>query len=308
MTSSLRFAPGYFYGGTRLSFSSHDISVTHRIADRLPEEVSTHTHADAHFVLVTGGDYVSIAEGRPASDMPTLLYNPPGTTHRDHFVRGRGSFFAFSLEPAKTTALVTSSRLPDGPVFLTAPSQQTLAIRIATFAGTPCSGLTLDALVHELLGSMERPGQRPASASPPPWLYKALELLHDRYVEELSMADIAATVGVHPIHLARSFRRYFRCTPGDFARFRRLEKAAHLLTRSERPLAELALNCGFSDQSHLSRAFTRSLGLPPAEYRRLAGVRPQRAPMFQIDKTGSPPLAKIRATGARARDYARKHR
>ena len=307
MTLNILFAPGQFYGGTRLSFSSHDVSVTHRIADRMPEEVVHHTHTDAHFVLVTGGDYVSIAEGNPVRGFPILVYNPVGTTHRDHFERGRGSFFAISLDAVKTAALPAGCLLPDGPLYLAEPAQHAFTLRIAKFISSPDSGLTLDALVHELLGSMDRQVQRETRA-PPAWLHRALELLLDRYVEDLSIADIAASLDVHPIHLARSFRRHFRCTPGDFARFHRLEMAARLLTRSARPLAEVALNCGFADQSHLSKIFTRCLGLPPGEYRRLAGIRHNQSPMFQIDKNGPSSLDKIRTRSARAREYARKHR
>lgn len=304
---SLRFAPGHFYGGTRLSYSSHEITVSHRVADRSPEEVVSHTHTDAHFVLVTGGDYVSTAEGHPDQGAPILVYNPAGTTHRDHFEHGRGSFFAISVEPAKTSALPSGCRLPAGALRLLAPVQHALALRIAAFSAFPTGGSCLDALVHELLGSMDRQAPRPTQ-SPPAWLHKALELLHDRYVEDLSMAEIAASVGVHPIHLARSFRRYFRCTPGDFGRFRRLEMAAQLLTRTVRPLAEVALQCGFADQSHFSKIFARCLGLPPGEYRRLVGVRSNRSRMFQIDKSGPPTLGTLRARGATAREYARKHR
>jgi AraC family transcriptional regulator len=303
----MHFAPGHFYGATRLAYTSHDISVTHRIADRLAEEVASHTHTDAHFVLVTGGEYVSVAEDRAAENFPVLVFNPAGTTHRDHFERGRGSFFAISIEPAKSSALPAGCLLPDGPVHLGAAVQHSLARRIAAFSNSHGSGLALDALVHELLGSMDRRARMPAK-TPPPWLHTALELLHDRYVEELSIADIAANVGVHPIHLARSFRRFFQSTPGDFARARRLEMATHLLTRTVRPLAEVASACGFADQSHFSRIFARHLGLPPGEYRSLAGTRTSRARRFQIDKTEPSLFVTLRARSATAREYARKKR
>jgi AraC-like DNA-binding protein len=84
--------------------------------------------------------------------------------------------------------------------------------------------------------------------------------------------------------------------------------AARLLTHSVRPLAEVALSCGFADQSHLSKIFARNLGLPPGEYRRLAGIRTNRSHMLQIDKSGPPSLIKLRSRGAAAREYARKQR
>jgi AraC family transcriptional regulator len=304
---ALLFAPGQFYGCARLSFSSHGISVSHRIADQAPEDVLSHTHADAHFVLVTGGDYVSAAAGVSAIGSPVLVYNPPGTVHRDHFERGRGSFFAISLEPAIATAASTETQLPNVPVYLTEPAQYAIALRIASSCTSHAAGLTLDALCHELLGSMDRQAERETRTAPA-WLHHAMELLHDRYLEDLTIADVAAGVGVHPVHLARSFRHHFGCTPGEFARFRRLEKAADLLVRSGLPLADVALNCGFADQSHLSKAFSRSLGLPPGEYRALAGFRGTGPQMFQFDKSGRSRWDKIRTWTAAARESPRRRK
>src|SRR5258708_17172326 len=209
--AALHFAPGQFFGGTRLSLTSNGVSGSHRIADRAPEEVLTHTHEDAHFILVTGGDYVSAAAGRPAADRPILVYNPPGTTHRDHFLRGRGSFFAISLDPVKAKALIGAST-PDGAKFLVGRAQHAIALRIAGCCALRTSGLSLEALCVELLGSMDEQSTRKAR-TPPNWLHATLELLHDRYVENLTIAEIADSVGVHPVHLARSVRRHFRCAP-----------------------------------------------------------------------------------------------
>jgi AraC family transcriptional regulator len=305
--SSLHFASDQFYGGARLSYASHGIIVTHRVADREPDEVLTHTHGDAHFVLISGGDYVSIAQARPAERFPVLVYNPPGTTHRDHFKHGRGSFFAISLERAKAEMADHEIALPDGPIYLEEMAQFAIAMRIAGCCAVRPGGLTLDALCHELLGSMGRLAQC-VDRRPPSWLDKAVELLHDRYLEDLSIADVANGVGVHPVHLARSFRLHFRCSPGEFTRFCRLERAARMLTRSDRPLSEIALESGFGDQSQFSRAFARDLGIAPGEYRTLAGIQRFRARMFQNDKRCAPRMSKLREWGRAAREFARSNR
>lgn len=264
----LYLAPGQFFGGVRLGCAVGGIEVSHRIAAGPPEQVLTHTHEDAHFILVTGGEYVSAA-GRHGTG-PVLIYNPPGTTHRDHFERGRGSFFAISLAPGYAAAALAGTSVPDAPRYLTAPAQHALAGRIAAACAVEVATLSVDALCMELLGSMDA-RCRALPRAPPRWLGDAVELLQDRYREELTIAEIAAAVGVHPIHLARTFRRHLRCTPGEFARFRRLERAAALLVRTAHPLAEVALDSGFADQSHFSRVFARYFGLPPGEYRALAG-------------------------------------
>ena len=102
-------------------------------------------------------------------------------------------------------------------------AQFALAMRVARCSAAQLGGLTLDALCHELLGSMDRLAQR-VDTKPPSWLDKAVELLHDRYLDDLSIADVANGAGVHPVHLARSFRRHFRCSPGEFTRFCRLQR------------------------------------------------------------------------------------
>jgi AraC family transcriptional regulator len=291
----MQLPAGGFFGGARLAFSSHGIEISHRLAEGPPEALPVHTHQDAHFIWVTGGEYVSAAGSHPPADRPVLIYNPPGTTHRDHFERGRGSFFAVSLQPQLAVSMLAAASLPAAPVYLRQWAQHALIMRI----GRGACGMALQALTVELLGTMQvRP--QAESAARPGWLSRALELLQDRYLEDLSIADVAASVGVHPIHLARTFRRHFRCTPGEFARVRRLERAVALLLQSAQPLADVALGSGFADQSHLSRAFTRAFGLPPGEYRALAGQSSTQR-RFQTDKTAPVGLRKLTHWAAAAR-------
>jgi len=106
-------------------------------------------------------------------------------------------------------------------------------------------------------------------ASAPRWLRQVRDLLHDEFTESPSLHDIAQAVGVHPAHLARLFRQRYHCTIGDYLRELRLERARHLLSTSNTPLAEIALSAGYSDQSHFSAALKRSTGLTPSEFRRI---------------------------------------
>lgn len=301
----MRFQPGYFFGSVRLHCSAPEISVSHMLADRLPEQVVSHTHEDAHFILVTGGAYVSCAYGPRAEGSPVLVYNPPGTTHRDHFERGRGSFFAVSLAPRLAAEVLAGTATPDLPVRLTATRQHAMLLRIAGHCarGDAASRLALEALCMELLGSMDRQAEA-STRSRPPWLLRALELINDCYTDDLAVADVAGRVGVHPIHLARAFRQHFHCTPGEFLRFRRLERAAAVLGSTTRPLAEVALASGFADQSHFTKAFVRGFGLPPGEYRRLTAADGRRGlrPMFQIDNTRAAAWDNLRLRAGAARN------
>lgn len=138
-----------------------------------------------------------------------------------------------------------------------------LAARDASWA-LAAEGLVLQLLAGASRGSCEV--TRPATVA---WLADVRELLHDRSPEAHTLTELADAVGVHPVHLARSFRRAFGMTVGEYARHLRLEWAAARLTASDDSLAEIAVRSGFADQSHFTRAFRRYAGVPPGRYRDL---------------------------------------
>ena len=117
-------------------------------------------------------------------------------------------------------------------------------------------------------------GEGEGKGAPPRWLGVARELLRERCGEEVTVGEVARACGVHPVHLARAFRRHFGASPGAYLRRCRLERAAARLRDARESLGEVALRSGFADQSHLTTAFRRAHGVTPAEYRRLLG-RPE---------------------------------
>lgn len=84
----------------------------------------------------------------------------------------------------------------------------------------------------------------------------------------VSLAELAAVAGLSPFHFTRAFRRAFDCPPHIFLTQRRLARAVQLLRRDDVPLKAVAVECGFADQSHMTRLFRRFLGSTPAEMRR----------------------------------------
>jgi AraC family transcriptional regulator len=81
---------------------------------------------------------------------------------------------------------------------------------------------------------------------------------------------LAADVGRHPVHVARTFREVFGCTIGGYARRARAEKAAALLRSTRRPLIDIALECGYGNASQFSRSFRAVFGVTPSAYRVLS--------------------------------------
>lgn len=93
---------------------------------------------------------------------------------------------------------------------------------------------------------------------------RARELIHRTPQRPLRSGELEAASGLSRFALARQFRARFAASPYRYALMRRLEWARERL--GPRPLAQLALDAGFSDQAHFTRAFRGAFGLPPGRY------------------------------------------
>jgi AraC family transcriptional regulator len=131
------------------------------------------------------------------------------------------------------------------------------------FSDIACEGILLEVVAQ--FGRDRAAVDRPLT--PPLWLARARDFLHERACEPLRMADVARSAGRHEVHVAREFRRFYGLSVGAYLRKLRIESAALLLADSRTNICEVALECGFSSHSHLCREFRRHFGVTPAQYR-----------------------------------------
>jgi AraC family transcriptional regulator len=82
------------------------------------------------------------------------------------------------------------------------------------------------------------------------------------------VATLAVIAAVHPTHLLRTFRRYHGMTISNYVRQRRVDNARAAVARGQRPLSMIAVDAGFADQSHFTRAFRQAFGETPGQYAR----------------------------------------
>lgn len=135
------------------------------------------------------------------------------------------------------------------------------------------SMLAIEAEVHELLARGAGAPEALARASDSAWLARARTRLQDDVGSVPGIAELAREAGLHPVYFARAFRRAYGRSPGDYLRQRRVEAAIVVLCGGTRPLAEVAGACGFADQSHMSHALQRAIGLSPLQVRRLSRLQ-----------------------------------
>ena len=129
------------------------------------------------------------------------------------------------------------------------------------------SPVAIQGLTMEMLAAVSRNHSNLAGRRPQRWLACVTEFLRESFTEHLTLEQIASAAGVHPVYLAREFRRFNGCTIGEYIRRLRVERARRLLSSSDESLATIAAGAGFSDQSHFSRTFKRLTGMTPAQYR-----------------------------------------
>jgi AraC family transcriptional regulator len=259
-----------FLGASQARHEVPGFSIALLSASLRAEEVALHTHPNASFVLVLGGNYRSNADGAGRLSPPsTLFFNPAGTTHRDSFVEANGRFLAVSLSEPSRRIAAQDTKLPAAAQAFSGGDPVNTAFRLARqcLQPAPDAAANLEGLCWELLSNVA--GEKLwTEEAVPSWLRRAQEFLQDRCGHPLSIAGMAEQLDVHPVHLARAFRKAFRCTPGEYLMRCRLRKAITLLRGSRFTLAEIALAAGFFDQSHLTRSFRRHFGLAPYAYRK----------------------------------------
>jgi AraC family transcriptional regulator len=103
----------------------------------------------------------------------------------------------------------------------------------------------------------------------PRWADKVIQILRDRWDENLSLQELSEASGVHPTTISKHFPKYFSCTLGEYVRRVRVEKSLALIKQSGDSLTDIAHCCGFADQSHFTRVFKDLTGLKPGSFRRI---------------------------------------
>lgn len=100
-----------------------------------------------------------------------------------------------------------------------------------------------------------------------PNLQRMVGHIREHMDEDLRPDDLAEMAGLSTSQLDRRMRRVFQLSTSAFIRKTRIEAAAQLLTTTALPIAEIALTCGYGDQTAFTRQFHTTVGLPPAAYR-----------------------------------------
>jgi AraC family transcriptional regulator len=238
-----------------------------RLDYRAAQVVCTHYHGVPSVIFLATGCCIMQNEARRSvhCDPGTAIVHPAGEMHSYNFDANSGSEMLAVTMPTDSTERFRSDvdlRLPRVTNTVTLAH---LVQRLKHQMAYPCtSDLSMEGVVLELLGELllERKEAQPRLP-----LHRVRALLHDRFKERLSLAEIAHSAHLSPLHLARRFRRYYGVTPAGYVRKLQMEYARHRLAFSSVSIVDLAQELSFFDQSHFCHAFKRHVGVTPSAYR-----------------------------------------
>ena len=166
--------------------------------------------------------------------------------------------------------------------FNTNPQDSTIEMIVGLLAtemdlGGTSGALYTDSLAHALAVRLlllpNTSGHAVAAAYgvsflPPKALKRVKERIEDELGCVLSLDALAEESGYSRTHFLRMFRSATGLTPHQYVLARRVRRAQDLLQRTQAPLAEVAVECGFSSQSHMTDVFRTRVGVTPFEHRR----------------------------------------
>jgi AraC family transcriptional regulator len=236
-------------GGQLLTLTAH----------RRHDEHPPHRHVNDYACIVLAGGFAELQGARwHERSKGAFFVHEAGEAHHDRI----GSHGAMCLN------LHFGPDDPRPPSFegRCSTTTQIAAGRLAfELAARSRDELVMAALAAEIMGQIQ-PIESLADGGG--WIDRVVEAISDEPARRWSLGELAAIAGRHPVHVAQAFRARSGLSLGAFQRLRRLTSLSLALRRGETPLAILAAEYGYCDQSHMTSEFRTAFGTSPGRYRR----------------------------------------
>jgi len=228
-----------------------------------------HRHERGYFTLILNGGFDERFQSHTLAPRAGMInFMPPLEPHRTQSFGAR--FVRIELSDSALAQARSIGPTMERPVLFEHPRSVSIARRILAEVRSREHGWRLVAhgLLLELLGDVVRDQSRSELRGSPHWIRGVKDRLDSEWNRALSLSELAQRHGMHPVHLARAFRAAYGTSVGEYRRSRQLNAAQDRLLNSDDDMLEVALACGFGDQSHFSKAFRRAFGMSPSRYRR----------------------------------------
>jgi AraC family transcriptional regulator len=243
--------------------------VCHEVLYDSGQTLEAHAHAAAFIAFTMNGRYRESACGLQFDCLPrSVVFHPAEEEHAAAVGDAPLRCFIVELDASEmrrrydAAAPATLLKIDGGPM------ANVLTNLYGEFRHTDaCSSLAIQGLILQLLAGLSRTDYSDGERVREPWVDRVTEILRDQFRSHLTLEEIAAAVGASPARVSAVFRRVYHRSIAEEQRRLRVEFACERLRDRDASLADIALEAGFSDQPHFSRAFKQVTGMTPARFR-----------------------------------------
>jgi len=239
--------------------------------------LGAHSHAEARIVLPLHGVFDTRHGQRLlTATRSTALYRPAFDVHQDNYPT---PVYSLTLLLPANHAVPGEAQpfvIHDGGFDGIAQS-----LRREMLTRDMSSGLIIEGLAL-LAGSIVLRRCPLPEKGRPGWIGKIREQLEERYADPPTLAELAGAVDRDAAYVAATFKRAYGSSVGGYLRHLRLWQARRTMDSDKSlNLSQVALQCGYADQSHFTRHFKRLFSVTPGEYRRRQGLEQPTASLPQ---------------------------
>ncbi|MFO0860999.1 MAG: helix-turn-helix transcriptional regulator [Phycisphaerales bacterium] len=266
----IRLQPGNYFGQTTQVRHFGDFRIT---ATRYAPGtfLPTHCHEQAYLLVSLRGATIESAMHRDhVCSRGWVVLNQAGESHCDK-ISDQGAE-ALNIELPAAFVAQFGRRLAECPVQYRHAGGALPAVgclQIAMRSSDPLSRLAVEESVTTIVDYLTD-GAASDRVTGAESLQAVEQIIRDRNGLTPSLDSLAAHAGVHPAHLCRQFRRTRGRTMTEFAASVRADRALERVMSTDQPLSQISVECGFSDQAHMTRMFRRFFETTPGRIRREA--------------------------------------
>lgn len=251
-------------GGIWTSLARYDDS----LCSKRPIHNDWHFHQNPHFSFILEGGNIERRKTSSAESLPgQVCFYHAGEPHQNVNVLYPSKNFNVEIDTNFLSRYDLDKSMIDSAAAF--PNIKFMMLRIYKEAvhHTEMSELAVHSLILGIFSKKEPDAKRTSPL--PHWADKVIQILRDRWDENLTLRELSKASDVHPTTISKHFPRYFSCTLGEYVRRIRIEKSLAIIKQSNDSLTDIAHRCGFADQSHFTRVFKDLTGFKPNSFRRI---------------------------------------
>jgi AraC family transcriptional regulator len=224
------------------------------------EELPPHKHVNNYLCIVLRGGFAEV-QGNRVRDRPcgAFFTYEAGEPHYDRYGSNGGMTVAVHFSPGEPR----SGAVEGICAAFARIAAEELAFELASQSRDE---LAMAALTAEIMAEIQT--STTALDKGGAWMDRVVGAISDEPRRRWGLHELAGIADRHPVRLAQAFRARTGASLGAFQRLRRLTSLSLALRHSQTPLASLAAEFGYFDQSHMTSEFRRAFGVSPGRYRR----------------------------------------